>query len=401
MKSVSKKLLVLAIIFTVLMAICMPTIVRANGTATATATSTSTATGAEIQISDFQKVGTTTEEVSEDTNMQEYINAKKDAFMEVLEDLGIDLDEEDLDELFVAEGGTYKYIKADKDTAIGADGKFNYTEVIVSMATITTIDTLNVNVKSPIIGDTATETTKPSITLEDDANCIVEYSAYITAYPSEMEEGYDEPFVGTFESGKDYYVEVSLMAKEGYVFTDNDNMALTVNGKTTNYEMNYWNADGSPYYMFYVKVSATTEEEAVAEEENTYEYIEGANQTYVVGNGESARFRIDADYSLFEDGGAVYVDDELVDEDNYTSKSGSTVIELNEDYVSTLDAGEHTLKVAFNNGESATTTFTVEKEESTSTKAPKTGDTVIIWVALIAASILGIALTIKFSKKNK
>ena len=66
---------------------------------------------------------------------------------------------------------------------------------------------------------------------------------------------------GTFEANKDYVVEVSLKAKDGYVFRDNNNMTLKVNGKTTGYEMSEGNSDNSPYYMFYTKVSATSESE--------------------------------------------------------------------------------------------------------------------------------------------
>ena len=108
--------------------------------------------------------------------------------------------------------------------------------------------------------------------------------------------------------------------------------------------------------------------------ETTYEYIEGANQTYTIGE-DGVTFRINADYSLFENGGKVYVDDELVSSDNYTSKSGSTIITFTKDYMSSLSEGEHTLKVAFNNGGSATTKFTVAKANTTTTKkasAPKT-----------------------------
>lgn len=406
MKSISKKLIVLSIVFSMLMVTFMPLIAMAYDPATASSSevATSTSTG-ELVFDNVvpTNVASVNEVVDPDTNMVEYINTKRAEFVSLIQDLGID--ESVYNDLFVAEGGIYKYIKiasADDFKLEGTTLKLNYTEVTVTnYVEPTTIDTLNVKIKSPKVGDSATATTKPTITLEDDANCIVEYSAYITAYPSEIEEGYDEPFVGTFESDKDYYVEVSLLAKDGYVFTDNDNMTLKVNGKTTNYEMNNWNADGSQYYMFYAKVSATSEEEVAVEDENTYEFIEGADQTYIVGNGESARFRIDANFALFEVGGAVYVDEELVDEDNYKAYSGSTVIELNEDYVSTLDEGEHTLRVAFNNGEESTTTFIVEGKETKSSNAPKTGDTIIIWAALIVASILGIALTVKLSKKNK
>ena len=76
-------------------------------------------------------------------------------------------------------------------------------------------------------------------------------------------------------------------------------------------------------------------EETQTIEEVVYEYLEGANQTITVGE-EGASFRIDADYSLFENGGKVYIDDILVSSDNYTSKSGSTIISFTKDYMSSL-----------------------------------------------------------------
>ena len=59
----------------------------------------------------------------------------------------------------------------------------------------------------------------------------------------------------------------------------------------------------------------------VVVEKIEYKVIEGAEQTYTITEDTEARFRIDADYSLFNN--KVYVDNVLVDSSNYTSKSGS------------------------------------------------------------------------------
>ena len=163
-------------------------------------------------------------------------------------------------------------------------------------------------------------------------------------------------------------------------------------------------------------------------EEPTYEYINNtANQTCTINQDDTLTFRINADYSLFENGGAVYVDGTETTE--YTSKSGSTIITLNKDFVNSLSVGEHTLKVAFNNGGEATTKFTIAKRsENTeipdggntgntgsgdnntdkpgkddSTKSPQTGDSsnLIGWLAALFVSggvltVLGVS-----SKKRK
>ena len=157
----------------------------------------------------------------------------------------------------------------------------------------------------------------------------------------------------------------------------------------------------------------------VVVEKIEYKVIEGAEQTYTIKEDTEARFRIDADYSLFNN--KVYVDNVLVDSSNYTSKSGSTIIVLNKDYVDTLAVGEHTLKVAFADGGEAETTFTIAKkaennnnnENNTPSKPedkeemkdngsnPKTGDNIMLYVAIASMSIIGLVATTIVAKKKK
>ena len=103
------------------------------------------------------------------------------------------------------------------------------------------------------------------------------------------------------------------------------------------------------------------------DEEETYDVIEGNDQTYTINNNTEAKFRIDADYSLFKDGGKVYVDDNLVDPKNYESQEGSTIIKLLQSYVDTLSEGSHEMKVVFNNSKVAQALFTVSKEKDDDT----------------------------------
>ena len=157
----------------------------------------------------------------------------------------------------------------------------------------------------------------------------------------------------------------------------------------------------------------------VVVEKIEYKVIEGAEQTYTITEDTEARFKIDADYSLFNN--KVYVDNVLVDSSNYTSKSGSTIIVLNKDYVDTLAVGEHTLKVAFTDGGEAETTFTIARkaennnnnENNTPSKPedkeemkdngsnPKTGDNIMLYVAIASMSIIGLGATTIVAKKKK
>lgn len=141
-------------------------------------------------------------------------------------------------------------------------------------------------------------------------------------------------------------------------------------------------------------------DEAVKKE---YNFIEGANQTYIKGESNNAKFRIDADYGLFDN--KVYIDGTLVYSDNYTSESGSTAITFKKEYMDELSVGEHTLKVVFSDGGEAITKFEIKEKqqdmniedsniENTEenkieniSENPKTGDSTIIYIVMLIVSI--------------
>ena len=116
---------------------------------------------------------------------------------------------------------------------------------------------------------------------------------------------------------------------------------------------------------------------------NEYKFLDGENQNYTINKDNELTFRIDAEYSLFD---KVYIDNELVDANNYTSKEGSTIITFNKDYINNLSVGGHTLKVVFNDGE-ATTKFSVLKEEI---ENPSTKDNFEKYVITGIVSIVGL-----------
>ena len=127
----------------------------------------------------------------------------------------------------------------------------------------------------------------------------------------------------------------------------------------------------------------------VVVEKIVYEVTEGANQKYTITKNNEAKFKINADFRLFDDG-KVYVDNELVDPINYTAESGSTIITLKKEFVDTLSLGEHTLKVLFNDGGEAITTFNVAKV-TVPTDNPQTGDNIGFYIISGILSIVGLA----------
>ena len=127
----------------------------------------------------------------------------------------------------------------------------------------------------------------------------------------------------------------------------------------------------------------------VVVEKIVYEVTEGANQKYTITKNNEAKFKINADFRLFDDG-KVYVDNELVDPKNYTAESGSTIITLKKEFVDTLSVGEHTLKVLFNDGGEAITTFNVAIV-TVPTDNPNTGDNIGFYIISGILSIVGLA----------
>ena len=141
----------------------------------------------------------------------------------------------------------------------------------------------------------------------------------------------------------------------------------------------------------------------VVVEKIIYEVIEGANQKYIITKNNEVKFRINADYRLFD--GKVYVDSILVDSKNYTSTSGSTIITFKKEFVDSLSAGEHTLKVTFTDGGETITTFTVANVTSENVTSenvisenvtsevgnPKTGDNITDYIVAGILSFIGLA----------
>ncbi|MBQ9019871.1 Ig-like domain-containing protein [Candidatus Saccharibacteria bacterium] len=198
--------------------------------------------------------------------------------------------------------------------------------------------------------------------------------------------------------------EIAISAKHGYRIT-----SILVNGVERIGDLN----NGV------LTISNITSDTTivVTTEKITYDVTSGAGQSYSITKGGDATFTIDADYSLFENGGAVYVDGNLVDPSDYTSHSGSTVIVLSSAYLSTLANGTHTLSVLFNDGGTATTTFTITDQvetpstdtstdssdtTSTTTSNPFTNDNIYISFALLGISFVALlGSVIYLHRKNQ
>lgn len=145
------------------------------------------------------------------------------------------------------------------------------------------------------------------------------------------------------------------------------------------------------------------------------EIIDGVGQSVIEGSKEELVFRSNAAFSDFI---RVELDGTELDESCYTKEEGSTVITLDADFVSTLEAGEHTIGIVSDGG-TAETAFVVEEapapsgdedgdsmtDKNVSTKADsaKTGDdtSLALWIALILLSAAGAGGAVVLSRRKR
>ncbi len=138
-------------------------------------------------------------------------------------------------------------------------------------------------------------------------------------------------------------VTIKLTVKKGYNLNN-----FTINGlelikDIINNEYVYRNVTDN----LNVKIDAT---------KITYKYLSGDNQSFDSNKDTNLTFKIDKELEYFDE---LYLDDTLVNKDNYDLESGSTIIILKENYIKTLSAGNHHLKAIFKDGGEAVTEFSL------------------------------------------
>ena len=167
-----------------------------------------------------------------------------------------------------------------------------------------------------------------------------------------------------------------------------------------NGNIEYYHCDGCDKY--FADESGTKE---ISREETIIKklppkIIEGNNA--IVNNGEkkSLTFRSDAAFTDFI---RVELDGKVLDEKDYTKAEGSIIVTLNNNFVSTLSVGEHTLGIVSESG-TATAKFTVKASEMPN-ESPKTGDNnmVAFWslAAILSLAVLGFTTVASKKKRAK
>ena len=127
---------------------------------------------------------------------------------------------------------------------------------------------------------------------------------------------------------------------------------------------------------------------------------EGTGGTYILGEDKGLTFTCNANANALT---AVWVNNILVDPENYTVESGSTILTLKASYLDSLHGKEHTLKLQYGADLFIGTTFTIKEKEATNsnqTSSPKTGDSTSISLPLSLLVLSG-GVIVLLSKKRK
>ena len=272
-----------------------------------------------------------------------------------------------------------------------SSGEVDYMDVgTLTFTMVSDVDAVAVTVAAPKTGDKLAELATAAGTA---GGTSVNEDCLAIESVSWSPEGY------TASAETIYTVTVMIRADRGVGFADE--VDVTVNGAAATGV-----SDGESLTVTYTfPVTEPFPGGETATEQPPYAMLDGMNGTWTAGDAD-LYFRANGNYSKFI---GVKVDGAMIDEENYTSASGSTVVNLKAAYLSTLSAGTHTLTMVYSDGE-VSTDFTVQKASATatpdtasSTATPKTGDdsSLALWLSLVFVSLTGIAVTMALGKRKR
>ena len=97
--------------------------------------------------------------------------------------------------------------------------------------------------------------------------------------------------------------------------------------------------------------------EVAADVDKVYEMLTGSNVSYI--SGQKLVLRSAADYSLFK---GVTLNGEFIDASNYTSYTGSTIVEISAEYMSSLAAGTYEFAIVSEDGKALATVVVLDND---------------------------------------
>lgn len=140
----------------------------------------------------------------------------------------------------------------------------------------------------------------------------------------------------------------------------------------------------------------TIEIPATGENTTKPDITAGAGSIHQISNGKDMTLTCSG---KLEDLTGIYVDGQLLSPDNYTLKSGSTILTLKASFLDTLSIGKHTLKFQYKNNISAETDFTITRKIGETT-GPKTSDTSNTMQYIILIALSGCVMGLGLKKKK-
>lgn len=228
-----------------------------------------------------------------------------------------------------------------------------------------------------------------------------------------LDEAY-EKHIDTFKSSEAYQYLLCLKAGTGYYFTADTK--IKINGSLYNYTLASYDTDYDSTGKIYTLRARTdlTMTPLAPDVKPEYKVTEGENGSWTQSSDGTLKFVANGDFAKFT---GVKVDGILIDADKYTAVSGSTVITLKKDFLSTLSVDKHTLTVVYKDGE-CSTEFIIkanqnggetqpgvketeeeeeEQEEQENLNSPLTGDNSnpALWLTLLLISggaVIGIMI---------
>ncbi|WP_455721485.1 hypothetical protein [Agathobacter sp.] len=105
---------------------------------------------------------------------------------------------------------------------------------------------------------------------------------------------------------------------------------------------------------------------------NEYDILEGADGTHVLKEDGAYTVRVNCALEYFV---AVQIDGKVVDSEDYTVESGSTIVTFTKEFMDSLSVGEHEVKFIFTNGTAKAAIKVVEKTQDTKPADTKPDDT--------------------------
>ena len=170
-----------------------------------------------------------------------------------------------------------------------------------------------------------------------------------------------------FEKDKTYTYSIKLKTVNENYFADVDTgLTMTLNGEAVDASQITVDEGCDTVYTMALKTMQPTVVQS------TYKFLEGENASWTQGGNGTLRFRVNGEISKLT---GVKVDGAMLSADQYTVKSGSTIITLKSGYLKGLSVGTHKITVIYTDGECSADFEIKRAAGGTTTEATTEGGT--------------------------